>query len=273
MGAHGREHRCHPCQFLLSCWANCPTDSIGRPRKWDSMINVMTTIHAKDFFPAIFPDSVRPGQLMLWSKIRRSGRTHTDWCYNRRQGGRLVEGYRRTRDVRFGVALQDRKRALALARRRHKRASPSRVRGVESSVVGLPALWAEIGVGGPAAASQPPDRDAALGLLGAAPRPPSIVVWTGAAFQVYWLLDEIWKLESEADRRRAKRVLCKVQWALAKQAASEGWQLDHSGDLAGLMRVPDTFHHRGRERLLVVVEQFRLAGEADRRWPVSDCSK
>ncbi len=234
---------------------------------------------AIDFLRGIYPEVLRPGQLMVCSQIRRSGKTKTDWCFTLQQAARLTESYHRTREVLFGVALQHRDKALSRARRRYKRATPAQVRGGEASVGALPALWAEIGVRGApgrqmgkaSAGPLPPDRAAALGLLEAVLRPPSIVVWTGTAFQVYWVLEELWELATEDDIRRARRVSHKVRWALATAAAAEGWGLDHDGDLAGLMRMPTTFHHcGGKKGVLVTVEQFRLAGEAERRWPVAD---
>ena len=92
----------------------------------------MPNVKPIEFFNALYPGALRPGQLMLCSVIRRSGRAHTDWCYSLRQGARLSEKYRRNRDVRFGVALQDRQQALALARSRAKRASAARVRGASA---------------------------------------------------------------------------------------------------------------------------------------------
>lgn len=41
----------------------------------------MTTITLLEFFQALYPEPLRPGRLVLWSKKRRSGRKHTDWCH------------------------------------------------------------------------------------------------------------------------------------------------------------------------------------------------
>ncbi len=258
----------------------------------------MSIITPFDFFTVLYPqghpqEALPPGQLMLWSRIRRSGKTVTDWCCSVHQAARRVETFRRTRDLFFGVALQDPRAALARARRRHKRATPSRIRGGADSVTVLPALWAEIvcdpggaaaaAVRGPAGRPLPPDRSAALALLGAVPRPPSLVVWTGTAFQVYWLLEKPWVLEDEDRRRRAARLLGNVQWALASSAAAEGWCLDgrlagdagSAGGLAGLMRVPGTFRQLprqtavGRPAVVPITVEEPAAGEP-RRWATAD---
>ncbi len=110
----------------------------------------MTDITPLEFFLALYGERVEPGQLVLWSIIRRSGKKHTDWCYTPLQAARRVEQYRNTRDVYFGVALQDKDAILRQARRRWPRVSPARVRGGEDTATAIPALWADIDVAGPA---------------------------------------------------------------------------------------------------------------------------
>jgi hypothetical protein len=248
----------------------------------------MSTITPYQFFAAIFPQPLRPGQLMVWSKIRRSGKTITDWCYDLHQAGRQVETYLRSREVFFGVALQDCKKALRRARRRFKRAAPSKVRGGDESVTALPALWAEIRV---ADSPLDPGRAQALKAFEAVSPPPSIVVWTGTAVQAYWLVagrrpGEPWVLENENERRRARRVLGKVRWALARAAAAQGWGPEAAAEapeddrpaearlsevrLSGLVRVAGTFHHRGKQRWPVVVERLPGTRESGGRYRVED---
>ena len=233
----------------------------------------MTSITPREFFAALYPDPIAPGQLLLRSTIRRSGRQHSDWCYNPRQAARLVEHYLRTRSLRFGVALQDRRKALSLARRRRPRVTAARVVGGEGSVTALPALWAEVGVADPGApgAALPGDRRSALALFAAVCPPPSILVWTGSGFDAYWPLDPPWVLKTAEHRADARGLLRKLQWALQQEAAGEGWQVDRPADLARLARVPGSFYHRGRRRLSVTLEQFPLVGvAAGGRYAVGD---
>ena len=89
----------------------------------------MTVFTPFDVLKLLYPATLRPGQLVLWSKIRASGRELADWCCTAHQAARRAETFRRTRDVFFGVALRDRVRALARARRDDRRATPSRVLG------------------------------------------------------------------------------------------------------------------------------------------------
>ncbi len=230
----------------------------------------MTPVTPLEFFQIFYGERIEPGQLVLWSIIRRSGKKHTDWCYTALQAARLVEQYKNTRDVYFAVALQDKDAVLREARRRWPRASPNRVRGGEATVTAVPAIWADIDVAGPGHASNalPPDRAAALALLAAVPHPPSILISTGGGFHAYWLLKEPWVVETEDDRRDARRLVARVQWALQQEAQARGWSLDHTADLARVMRVPGTFNHKRSNRgrpggLPVTVERFPLPADAD----------
>ncbi len=206
-----------------------------------------------------------PGRLVLWTKSRRSGRKHTDWPHTPAQAARLAHSYRKSRDVYFGIALQDRDRALAIARRRRPRIGKRAVRGSEASATLLPALWADLDIAGPGHRSQrlPPDRESALRLLEAVPKPPSIVVDSGGGLHVYWLLQEPLILANAADRQRAKDLVARVQAALRLAAEDQGWGVDHTANLAQLLRLPGTFNHKTQKSRLVTVEHFPLAHNLD----------
>ncbi len=220
----------------------------------------MPRITPLQFLRALYPGSERPGRLVLWSKSRRSGKKHTDWTHSLVQAARLARRYRHTRDVYFGIALQDKERALAVARRRRPRAGKSTVRGSEASAIALPALWVDLDVAGPGHSSNrlPPDRAAALGLLEAAPRPPSIIVDSGGGLHVYWLLREPLLLATGADRRRAKDLVQRLQAALREAAESHGWRIDNTANLAQLLRLPGTLNHKTDKSRPVTVEHFPL---------------
>ncbi len=222
----------------------------------------MTAITPFQFFDTIFSEALRHGQLMLRSKIRRSGKTATDWCHSLKKAARQVETYRNRREILFGVALQDFKTALARARQRNYRAAPTRVRGSEESVTALPALWAELTVG------QDLDRSLARARIEAMSPPPSMLVWTGTAYQVYWLLADPWVLEDEDQRRRATRVLRKVRWALMSAAGVAG--PIPGGDLAGLMRVAGTFHQLSPQETIPVAADRHPRHGGEGRWAAAD---
>ncbi len=220
----------------------------------------MQHVTPAQFFHALFGEPVGPGGLVLWTRSS-TGRTHsTYWPNNLDEAARLAHRYRGSRDVYFGCALQNRALAIEIAQRRRARASARHVRGSEDSATLLPVLWADLDVAGPghSRADLPPDRDAALGLLEAIPKPPSIVVSTGGGFHVYWRLREPLVLDGAEARGAAKRLVQKVQAALRAAAAERGWGVDQTANLAQLLRVPGTLNHKSQPARPVTVEHFSL---------------
>ena len=225
----------------------------------------MPRIPPLQFLQTLYPNADRLGRLVVWTRSRRSGKKHTDWPHTLVQAARLARRYRRTRDVYFGVALQDRDRALAIARRRRPRIGKCSVRGSEASATLLPALWADLDVAGPGHSSDrlPPDREAALRLLETIPRPPSIIVDSGGGLHVYWLLREPLILVTDADRQAAKHLVERLQGALREAAAEHGWGVDHTANLAQLLRLPGTLNHKTERARPVRVDFFPLAHQLD----------
>ncbi len=236
----------------------------------------MATITTIEFLQALYPEPLGPGQLVIWTRSKRGGSKHSSWCQNLDHAARLAQKFRPSRDVHFGVALHDLDAAVEVARRRRPRAQKGTVRGCRESVSALPAVWADVDVAGDTHSSGtlPPTRSAALKLLEAVPAAPSIVVWTGGGFHVYWLLREPWVLETPEERADAERLVRRVQWALQKEARVHGWQIDHTADLGRLLRLPGTLNHKALKPLPVTIEHFPLVaapGEsADWRYDPSD---
>ena len=225
----------------------------------------MSTITPIQFLQALYPEPVTPGQLVLWTKSRRRGHTCSHWTLNLDEAARRGMRLRKSQDVYFGVALQDQKKAIAIARQRRPRASKTSSRGSEPSATLLPALWADLDIAGPGHRRNdlPPDRDAALGLLAAVSQQPSILVDTGGGYHAYWLLRRPLLLATEADRNAAKGLVGKLQNALRSAAAERGWWVDPTANLAQVMRLPETVNHKTTPGRKVTVEQFPLPHRLD----------
>ncbi len=150
----------------------------------------MSQVTPIQFLTALYGEPLGPGSLVIWTNSRRSGKKESLWTSSLDQAARLGTRWRQSREVYFGVALQDQDAAVEIARRRSPRATARWVRGSADSAILVPALWADLDVAGPghSAKNLPPDRDAALGLLGAVPKPPSILVDTGGDSHLYLLL-------------------------------------------------------------------------------------
>ncbi len=212
------------------------------------------------FLHALYPDPVSPGQLVVWTSSRRGGKKHAYWVHTLDQAADHAHRLKTSRDVHFSVALHDPIKARAIVRRRWPKVQLPSVRGSHDSAVALPALWAEIGFAGPgdARTTLPPDLASATGLLKVVRVPPSIIVDTGSGLQVYWLLRELWLLDTDEQRIRARDLLRRLQGALQAAARLEGWTIDGAGDLAGMPRVPGTLNLESAKARPVSITHFPL---------------
>ncbi len=206
----------------------------------------------KALYPVPFPELAAAGrvpQLAIWSRSPRDKSSRTDWCADIGTAAALAAKLCATMDVYFGVALQDRGLAVALARRRKKhgpKIPAAAVRGSAKSAAVLPGVWIDVDVRGDhhKSADLPPDLETATGLLAAVPHPPSVLVASGGGLHAYWLLDEAWILDSEAARAEAASLSRRLQWAVRRRARDHDWKIDNTADLARVLRLPGTLNHK-----------------------------
>lgn len=124
-------------------------------------------------------------------------------------------------------------------------------RGAAADVVAVPWLWADIDYAGKPTDAKAehskkknyPTAEAAEKAIAAMPVPPSLRVLTGGGVHVYWLFDEIFKIETEADRTRIADAAKAWQGMLkARLIKLGGYGLDSTFDIARVLRLPGTRH-------------------------------
>ena len=143
---------------------------------------------------------------------------------------------------------------------RGQRPADDRSRGKTDDIIGIPGLWLDLDYHSAGAHKAkhplPPDEDAALSLLDAAPYKPSLIVHSGHGFQVYWLFKEIACLASAAERNAFGR-LCRGWQRLFQEAGHDnGWHVDSTADLARVLRIPGTRNLKTGEAREVVVREI-----------------
>lgn len=110
-------------------------------------------------------------------------------------------------------------------------------------VCGIPGLWLDIDIAGPAHKKQnlPPTREDAIDLLESnLPLKPTILVDSGHGLHAYWLFKEPWIFETEDERIQAATLLKRFVLSFKYHAAVRGWTMDSVFDLARVLRIPGT---------------------------------
>lgn len=137
-------------------------------------------------------------------------------------------------DVYFGVGLSD-----------VSYGEKARVKAAK--VIGIPALWADFDLKGPAhkKTNLPETLEDIQALLQDAGPPPSLTVHSGHGIQSYWLFKEPWMFGSEAERTEAASLVQRWIGTLRHHAGKRGWDVDATHDLARVLRVPGTVNRKG----------------------------
>ena len=126
-------------------------------------------------------------------------------------------------------------------------------------VCGIPGLWLDIDIAGPAHKKQnlPPTREDAIDLLESnLPLKPTILVDSGHGLHAYWLFKEPWLFETEDERIQAATLLRRFVLGFKYHAAVRGWTMDSVFDLARVLRVPGTNNCKQTEQIPCTVLSF-----------------
>jgi hypothetical protein len=132
---------------------------------------------------------------------------------------------------------------------------PQRGRGKVSDVTGFPGLVADIDCkGGTHNEKNLPTEEEALQFISEIPFKPSLIIWSGGGFQVYWLFDKPWIFDTPEDREKASDLSLRWQRFLVARGKEKGWKLDSVGSLEHLFRIPGTFNCKADPVMVEIME-------------------
>lgn len=220
-----------------------------------------------EFFSALFMGSVAPArQIVVWCKGQPSR-----WCDSVPAAIRAAAVGAAAHDVYFGCSLQDPEAALSVARARAQsegKPEPSLqgVRGVATSAVAIPGVWADIDIvaKGHKKRDLPPTIEEATALVREAiPLEPTLAVFTGGGVHLWWLFPEPWVFSSESDRLAAQALVHGAQESIRQVFIKRGFKLDSTHDLARVLRVPGTFNRKKEYGEPVPCQFIALRAEGD----------
>lgn len=113
----------------------------------------------------------------------------------------------------------------------------------DADIIGIPALWADVDILGPAHAAQnlPRTVQEAYTLIPEV-LPPSIIVHSGHGLQFWWLFRECWYFDVPEEKQRAQELLTRLQLHIRQRAQAAGWHMDATQDICRVMRLPGTLN-------------------------------
>ena len=144
------------------------------------------------------------------------------------------------------------------------RKRPQQGRGKASDVDGIPGFVADIDCSeGVHNEKNLPTREEALQFISELPFDPSMTIWSGGGFQVYWLFDAPWILEDAGERERASDLSLRWQRFIVARGKEKGWELDSVGSLEHLFRIPGTYNHKADPIQVKITESNNFTHSVD----------
>jgi len=123
---------------------------------------------------------------------------------------------------------------------------PTKGRGDADDICSMHFFWADIDFGqdGHKSDKYAPTMDDAIKIAYQFPLKPSIIYYTGNGVQACWFFEEPWILNDIAEREKAQQLSQQFQKTMQCIAAEYGWDIDNTGDLARILRIPGSKNHK-----------------------------
>jgi hypothetical protein len=207
---------------------------------------------ARSFLGLLFDSKPKDSHILIWTK--ENAQKRSAWYQNIETATKYAHKVGSKADTYFGIGLAS-------------QPLESYQRVPANEVAGLPGLWLDIDYKTPGVhkkSNLPIDEKEALWLIEQMPLEPSILVHSGHGFQAYWLFPEVIKLESGEQRIYLSDLSERWQYYGKAVAATKGWDVDSTFDLARVFRVPETFNLKDKDKPIKVT----LRGVTDERYTV-----
>lgn len=198
-------------------------------------------VTAADWLGQMFDPSA-PGFIILWEKSTKA--TVAFPAAMASDAGQAAEGIGAAGEVYYGLGLQAER-------------PTGQGRGKGDGVCALGALWFDFDIAGDghAQTNLPRSLDEVNALLAELPHAPSAVIHSGGGVHAYWLFDQLWRLDSAAERKKAQSLSSAWQREIVTKGQARGWKLDTTSDLARVLRLPGTFNRKtDTPRAVAVIE-------------------
>lgn len=119
-------------------------------------------------------------------------------------------------------------------------------RGSVDDVSAIPGFWFDLDVRGPGHTKTelPPTMEAAEEFLKTLPLKPTLIVYSGGGMQLYWLFHEPVCLTTQDVRKQVMNLSTRWHLHIKAEGNQHGWDLDNTGDLPRVFRVPGTLNRK-----------------------------
>lgn len=199
---------------------------------------------ARSFLGLLFESKPKASHILIWTK--EEAQKVSKWFTSIETATKHAEKVGSKADTYFGIGLAP--EAL-----QHYERVPA------DQVVGLPGLWIDIDYKSPGVHKKqhiPETEKDALWLVEEMPLEPSLLVHSGHGFQAYWLFPSVVNIQTGEQRLYLADLSERWQGYCKALAATKGWDVDSTFDLARVFRIPETYNLKDKEKPVKVTLRF-----------------
>lgn len=199
----------------------------------ESVIKNSDELQATEFLHTLFKHKPTKQAVYIWTNVDK----RSEYFFDVTKAIEYALVQKRRSDVYFGVCTVSSDFALNKVNE-YKR-------GSNDSVVGVPALCADIDYGtNHSKKNLPPTQQDAIALVMKMPITATLIVDSGNGLHVYWILDNFFVIDDDEQRARITILNNLLKQKLRELAAEYNWTIDAIQDLARVLRVPNTLNHK-----------------------------
>lgn len=189
------------------------------------------------FLSALVTDAPENSHYLIWSLPKKYSSWYPGGSGSIGSAVNYVEGVtKRGGDCYFGVGLSPQKHSIV------KRCKAEDINGIMG-------LWADLDIADAVhrkSPQLPPDEDAVMELIDSVGLKPTILIHSGHGIQAWWLFHEPWIFDNDRERVQAAKLAAGWVYTFQTHAATRGWVVDPTVDLARIMRLPGTVNFKDK---------------------------
>lgn len=192
-----------------------------------------------------------PGYVVLWTRQDKKSKWYE--AASLKSAAIAAQKMAKDKDVYFGISLQDKDAAVALAQKNEdtksdkpKKIGTEQTRGFMETTLACPGVWLDLDIQGPAHKTDklPASLEEALDLIKEFPIEATFLVHSGHGLQAWWLFKEPWIFETPQERQECADLVKRFQVTMQEKAKKHVWEIDSTFDLARVLRLPGTFNRK-----------------------------
>jgi hypothetical protein len=187
---------------------------------------------AEDFLKNVWGEELPEDSTLLLYTLPEQ---ESHWFDDITSAATAVQRLNKKSDVYVGVCLAPSKYVAALPKHGLKHRCPN------DAVMAMPGLCLDIDVAGPGRKKNNlfPSRESAKDFIdNKIPIKPTITIWSGGGFQLWFLFKEPWTFDKDEERKEAEALSRGWNHYIQRVAKSAGFAIDSTWDLARIFRIP-----------------------------------